>query len=135
MLLTPFTAYSETEKLGLNVAIVTKDCPFTVKDLHRQIEGEYLRARIKVEDDADTFLSVKVRCLEVKSGATKSGYAVNSNIMFGFGGDENTPELLLADDHGTMSIGGTGPEATQFFLNTIRDGASDALTDFLRYTL
>ncbi|KHT38040.1 hypothetical protein RJ46_18735 [Vibrio sinaloensis] len=135
ILLLPFTAYSEIKNVGLDIAIVTKDCPFTEQELHRVVEGEFLRARLKLDNEAPVFVSVKIRCIEVKNDVRTTGYAINSSIMLGVRSDESTQEVLLPEDHGTISIGGTKGDSKQFFLNTIRDGASNALTELLRYIL
>ncbi|WP_264876285.1 hypothetical protein [Vibrio agarivorans] len=121
------------ERLGLYITPIDNDCPFNQKQLESRVEGEFLRARLKPDEQDSAFLYVKVQCLKTHAGDRHNGYIVASNIAFAIG--EGQPQLLFLDDYGTVAIGGTGESGKQFLLNVVVEGTSNAITDFLKATL
>ena len=96
-----------------------------------QVEGEYLRARIKRAVSYDNLMiNVITVCMKIIVG-THVGYALNSDTYF----STHDGSWIRYDDirYGELAI--TGPntgQAKTTMLNYIRDDVSEALTDYLK---
>ncbi|GAL09062.1 peptidyl-prolyl cis-trans isomerase [Vibrio astriarenae] len=118
--------------LGLYSDYVAKACPFSQEELDNKLEGEFLRARLKPDEGKELFLYVRVNCIELTNmNKTHTGYAMSTNVMFGLG--EESPEMLIRDDYGTMAAAGTDEASKRFLLNTVTEKVSDAITDYLKH--
>jgi len=123
---------TKPNNLGLFVG-VSDSCPFTQKGLLNRIEGEFLRARLKPSKSTTFNLTVSVQCMSVKNrGGTLLGNAVNYEIRYGSKMPNGGYVLYESPNYGSMLVGGNDSESTQYLINTITDGASLALTDYLK---
>ncbi|MGR2823654.1 hypothetical protein ABMX69_21110 [Vibrio vulnificus] len=123
---------SEPNNLGLFSSIYG-DCPFTNETLVKRIEGEFLRARIKANNDLSFNLTVNTLCMSINNkGGDNTGTAVSYEIRFGTQAPTGDFVLYENPNYGSMLIDGKGPDSSQFFVTTITSSVEEALTDYLR---
>ncbi len=123
---------SKPNNLGL-YSSVYGDCPFTNEALVKRIEGEFLRARIKANNDLSFNLTVNTLCMSITNkGGDNTGTAASYEIRFGTQMPAGDFVLYENPSYGSMLIGGKGPESSQFFVTTITSSVEEALTDYLR---
>jgi len=134
----PILKKTDPNTLGLYV-FAENECPFSIEELRKKIEGEYLRARIKATGDPDAYLQVKASCMTLYVGGKTSGIVVYTDIRFGtviraaeFGTKpgEITKGMLINSPHYSLILSGM-PDSKSYFLNGISDQVADALTDYL----
>ncbi|CAM4499576.1 Lipoprotein [Vibrio vulnificus] len=122
----------EPDSLGL-YSSVFGDCPFTNDALLKRIEGEFLRARVKANEDLSFNITVNTMCMDIESkGGDNRGTAVSYEIRFGTIMPTGGFVLYETPNYGSMLIGGNGTDSSQFFISSITNSVEDALTDYLK---
>ena len=133
----------DPNSMGL-FAYANGDCPFKIPDLKKQAEGEYLRARIKpTEDISKLSISILASCLEISQGTglnkERRGYAMTYSIDFTIPMALPVPAYVSYRDsivYGGIVVSGSNKgEAKTYFLTSIREDLSIALTDYLKANL
>lgn len=126
---------SSSDSLGLDVW-VNSSCPFSQSELRNRVEGEFVRARMKPTNSRDFYLVINVSCMNIENRSGHStGTAVSYETRLGFENDDGDSMLFEYPNFGSMLIGGKDASSSSFFLNAIRDSASNALTEILKARL
>ncbi|HHF2889580.1 TPA: hypothetical protein ACPJZ3_001632 [Vibrio diabolicus] len=127
-----FAAESTHNELGLFTTVDTT-CPFSREILDDMIIGEFIRAGLKPSRNLLYNLNVNVNCLEIiNEGGRKTGFSVSYEIRYGTQLDDGTNVLIEYPNYGSNLIGGPSASSSLFFVNTIKNSTSSALTDYLK---
>lgn len=129
----PWLKQADPNNLGLFVS-VDKTCPFSKETLTEKIEGEFLRARIRPTKSLFLNLTVYVNCLSnLDRNGAPLGYTAAYQIFFGTRLPSGVDVLYESPDRGGVAT--TGKGEGQYLVNAIGEGASEALTAYLKANL
>jgi hypothetical protein len=130
----------DPNSLGLFVS-ADSECPFKKSDLEQLAEGEFLRARIKpTKNPYKLNITLTASCLKItQESGQHMGYALTYSIDFSIRMTEPNKALVAYEDSyaygGILASGSNKGGAKTYFLTTIRESLSIAITDYLKANL
>ncbi|GEA50049.1 hypothetical protein VIN01S_08530 [Vibrio inusitatus NBRC 102082] len=111
-------------------------CHFSKDEVRRKIEGELVRASVKVNLHTDLHIDVVYSCADQVSVSDRvTGISVAYDIRFGTRLEDGTFVLYDAPSYGRLFTGPKNAESARYFSNQLATSVSYALTDYLKANL